>query len=156
MGMSAFPGGRCDPTGHVTSRIAVRIVANCYTRLLYFYFTIMFAVESVYLRRGSRVVSFLLMLIDDMNECFKPPFHTVYLYTNRTKPFYANNNNKLITWLISVCITQLGYAPPPPVGDRIIVMSASVGLSVCVLAYLENHTAKLQQIFCRPTCCPWL
>ena len=42
-----------------------------------------------------------------------------------------------------------------PVGVQSIMISVSVCLSVCLLAYLKNHTSRFHQIFCTRYLWPW-
>jgi len=48
----------------------------------------------------------------------------------------------------SVCDVYDCRVASPPVGMRSIVISVSVCLFVCLLAYLKNHTIEFHQVFC--------
>jgi len=54
-------------------------------------------------------------------------------------------------------IVHIFYISLPPVVVRSIATTmsvrSSVGLFVCLLAYLKNHTSKFHEVFC--TCCLW-
>ena len=66
----------------------------------------------------------------------------------------TGENSNICNWTVKVVVLncQILYAFTSPLGGGYKVLWC--WMTVCLLTYLENHTAKLCQIFC--VCCLWL
>jgi len=76
-----------------------------------------------------------------------------------TRPANAGHASSDLKTRATLGCTRRGGAPavtPPPIGERSIVMCASVCVSLCPRSYLRNYTSDLHQFCCARYLWPWL